>query len=430
MRTRTACRRAAALAAALAVAAAARAARRRSSAPLEVGGARPGGRAPRPGRLRGGPRRPRRPARPRRGRTAGALPARPRRDDAARQDGEATGAAQPGPHGGRRGDGRARLRRPRAARSRLRLRLSGDNFRRAVSVAGSADGREWTTLVDEAWVFAVPGAEAARYETVDLPTNDFAAPPRARAPRTGRAGARLDRGRLGSGRGAPTGARGDARAAAARAPKTRRARDVAGARPRRGATSPSTGSCSRWPIRASSARRSSRRGATCRPATGGREPSRGPRSAAAPSIGSAPRVVPPSVCAWPWPGASAPCACACATATIGRSTCARRACACRSSASSSRRGGPRTYRLVYGSTRAPPEFDLARTVGDVAAWAAGAGEARLGLRAARGRGRRRRRPGPSATPPCSGPASWPWSSLSARSPGGRSRRPISTGSRR
>jgi hypothetical protein len=61
-----------------------------------------------------------------------------------------------------------------AARSRLQLRLSGDNFRRAVSVAGSADGREWTTLVDEAWVFAVPGADAARYETVELPPNDFA----------------------------------------------------------------------------------------------------------------------------------------------------------------------------------------------------------------------------------------------------------------
>ena len=40
--------------------------------------------------------------------------------------------------------------------------------------------------------------------------------------------------------------------------------------------------------------------------------------------------------------------------------------------------GSRTYRLVYGSTEAPPEFDLARTVGDVGAWAAGAREAPLG----------------------------------------------------
>jgi hypothetical protein len=61
-----------------------------------------------------------------------------------------------------------------APKSRLRLRLSGDNFRRSVAVAGSADGREWTTLVDEAWVFAVPGPDAARYETVELPPNDFA----------------------------------------------------------------------------------------------------------------------------------------------------------------------------------------------------------------------------------------------------------------
>lgn len=60
-----------------------------------------------------------------------------------------------------------------APKSRLRLRLSGDNFRRAVSVAGSEDGREWTTLVEEAWVFAVPGPDAARYETIGLPANDF-----------------------------------------------------------------------------------------------------------------------------------------------------------------------------------------------------------------------------------------------------------------
>ncbi len=61
----------------------------------------------------------------------------------------------------------------RVAKRRLTLRLSGDNFRRPVSVEGSDDGREWTTLVDEAWVFAVPGEDAARYETVLLPENDF-----------------------------------------------------------------------------------------------------------------------------------------------------------------------------------------------------------------------------------------------------------------
>lgn len=61
----------------------------------------------------------------------------------------------------------------RTRRTRLRLELSGDNFRRRVSVEGSEDGVAWVTLVDEAWVFAVPGDGAARYETLALPENDF-----------------------------------------------------------------------------------------------------------------------------------------------------------------------------------------------------------------------------------------------------------------
>jgi len=61
----------------------------------------------------------------------------------------------------------------RLGKRRLQLRLSGDNFRRRVAVEGGDDGSAWVTLVDEAWVFAVPGKEAARYETVDLPENDF-----------------------------------------------------------------------------------------------------------------------------------------------------------------------------------------------------------------------------------------------------------------
>ena len=54
----------------------------------------------------------------------------------------------------------------------LVLSLSGDNFRRRVTVEGSDDGSQWTTLTDEAWVFAIPAPVAARYETVPLPTND------------------------------------------------------------------------------------------------------------------------------------------------------------------------------------------------------------------------------------------------------------------
>ena len=61
----------------------------------------------------------------------------------------------------------------RLGKRRLQLRLSGDNFRRRVAVEGGDDGAAWVTLVDEAWVFAVPGTEPARYETVDLPENDF-----------------------------------------------------------------------------------------------------------------------------------------------------------------------------------------------------------------------------------------------------------------
>jgi len=56
---------------------------------------------------------------------------------------------------------------------RLALRLSGDNFRRRIAVEGSQDGGRWVTLVDGSYVFAVPPPEAARYETVELPPNDF-----------------------------------------------------------------------------------------------------------------------------------------------------------------------------------------------------------------------------------------------------------------
>jgi hypothetical protein len=56
----------------------------------------------------------------------------------------------------------------------LVLSLSGHNFRRRVMVEGRSrtDG-QWTTLTDGAYVFAVPGPPPARYETVSLPENDF-----------------------------------------------------------------------------------------------------------------------------------------------------------------------------------------------------------------------------------------------------------------
>ncbi|HET6897757.1 MAG TPA: DUF3999 family protein [Vicinamibacteria bacterium] len=59
-------------------------------------------------------------------------------------------------------------------KTQLTLRLSGDNFRRRVKVEGRArTDPEWATLTDSAYVFAVPGPAAARYETVALPENDF-----------------------------------------------------------------------------------------------------------------------------------------------------------------------------------------------------------------------------------------------------------------
>jgi hypothetical protein len=61
----------------------------------------------------------------------------------------------------------------RLEKDRLVLRLTGQNFRRRVKVEGGDDGESWTTLVDDAWVFAIPGPQTARYEEVVLPGNDF-----------------------------------------------------------------------------------------------------------------------------------------------------------------------------------------------------------------------------------------------------------------
>jgi hypothetical protein len=59
-------------------------------------------------------------------------------------------------------------------KSQLVLGLSGDNFRRRVKVEGRARPEpDWSTLTDSAYVFAVPPPFAARYETVPLPENNF-----------------------------------------------------------------------------------------------------------------------------------------------------------------------------------------------------------------------------------------------------------------
>ncbi len=60
----------------------------------------------------------------------------------------------------------------RTMKHRLELELSGDNFRRRVHVEGSEDGEQWLSLRDDAYVFAVPGADPLRFETVQLPPGD------------------------------------------------------------------------------------------------------------------------------------------------------------------------------------------------------------------------------------------------------------------
>jgi hypothetical protein len=61
----------------------------------------------------------------------------------------------------------------RVRKRELTLSLTGDSFRRRVSVEGSDDGQRWVVLTDTAYVFAVPGPNPARYETVSFPENDL-----------------------------------------------------------------------------------------------------------------------------------------------------------------------------------------------------------------------------------------------------------------
>jgi hypothetical protein len=59
-------------------------------------------------------------------------------------------------------------------KSELTLGLSGDNFRRRVKVEGRTKrDTDWSTLTDSAYVFAVPGPSPARYETIALAENNF-----------------------------------------------------------------------------------------------------------------------------------------------------------------------------------------------------------------------------------------------------------------
>ena len=82
--------------------------------------------------------------------------------------------------------------RPRL-KAHLRLALSGDNFRRRVKVEGRGRREpEWATLVDDAYVFAVPAPAAARYETIAAAREQLPAAARDGLPRPGRPRSRIE----------------------------------------------------------------------------------------------------------------------------------------------------------------------------------------------------------------------------------------------
>jgi len=58
-------------------------------------------------------------------------------------------------------------------KSEILLSLSGDNFRRRVVIEGRNRRETWVTLVDGAYVFAIPGPQAVRYESVRVPENNY-----------------------------------------------------------------------------------------------------------------------------------------------------------------------------------------------------------------------------------------------------------------
>ncbi len=58
-------------------------------------------------------------------------------------------------------------------KSEILLSLSGDNFRRRVVVEGRNRRETWATLTDGAYVFAIPGPQAVRYESVRVPDNNY-----------------------------------------------------------------------------------------------------------------------------------------------------------------------------------------------------------------------------------------------------------------
>ncbi len=61
-----------------------------------------------------------------------------------------------------------------AQKNRLKIDLSGENFRRRVSIEGSADGQAWSMVRDDGWLFDISQPHG-EYEVnvIDFPLNDF-----------------------------------------------------------------------------------------------------------------------------------------------------------------------------------------------------------------------------------------------------------------
>ncbi len=55
----------------------------------------------------------------------------------------------------------------------IEVKTGGNNFRRAVKVEGSNDNVEFFTLVEQAYVFAIGDERDRRFNSIDLPANDY-----------------------------------------------------------------------------------------------------------------------------------------------------------------------------------------------------------------------------------------------------------------
>jgi hypothetical protein len=59
-------------------------------------------------------------------------------------------------------------------KNRLRIELSGENYRRRAMVESGSDGEQWDVLLDDGWLLHVSGPdERIKVDTLDIPNNNF-----------------------------------------------------------------------------------------------------------------------------------------------------------------------------------------------------------------------------------------------------------------